>query len=302
MSMLKSMTGMAILREQWQGGEADWSWVWDIRSVNARGLDIRLRLPDWIEGLEASVRAEITKGATRGNITLGLRLSRDTSQASEKIDVDALTRVLGYLVTVAGEAKRTGLDLTPATAVDLLALRGVLITHSAEDDPAPLAKAILASLPGLLASFEAMRQSEGAALAAVLRAQLDKIEALTGQAAELAAARKEQMGEKLRENLARILENAEGMDPARVAQELALIAVKTDVTEEIDRLGAHVKAARDLLAQEGPVGRKLDFLSQEFNREANTLCSKSQSTELTSVGLDLKATIDQMREQVQNVE
>ncbi len=310
MSMLKSMTGMATLRDQWrepnQGADQEntpgWSWVWDIRSVNARGLDIRLRLPDWIEGLEGPVRAAITKGTARGNVTLGLRLSRDAAQASEKLDLEALRRTLGHLAAVEVEAKSAGVALVPATAVDLLTLRGVLISHTGEDDPAPLARAILASLPELLTSFEAMRQSEGAALAVVLGAQLDRIEALTGQAAKLAEARKDQMGAKLQENMARILENSEGMDPARVAQELALIAVKTDVTEENDRLGAHVTAARDLLAQDGPVGRKLDFLSQEFNREANTLCSKSQASALTSVGLDLKATIDQMREQVQNVE
>jgi len=308
--MLKSMTGMATLRTQWshpdqnpdQENAPGWNWVWDIRSVNARGLDIRLRLPDWIEGLEAPVRAAITKGTVRGNVTLGLRLSREATQATEKLDLEALNRVMDHLAVIAAEAQRAGVALVPVTAVDLLSLRGVLISHSGEEDTAPLAKAILASLPDLLASFEAMRQSEGAALAAVLGAQLDRIEALTRQAADLAEARKDQMGDRLRENMARILDNAEGMDPARVAQELALIAVKTDVTEEIDRLGAHVTAARDLLAQEGPVGRKLDFLSQEFNREANTLCSKSQATELTRVGLDLKATIDQMREQVQNVE
>jgi uncharacterized protein (TIGR00255 family) len=269
-------------------------------------LDIRLRLPDWVEGLEAPVRAAITKGTARGNVTLGLRLSRDSAQTSEKLDLEALARAMDHLKRITVEARRAGVTLAPATAVDLLSLRGVLVSHSGEEDTGPLVRAILASLPGVLSAFEAMRQSEGAALASVLGLQLDKIEALTGQAAELAEARKDQMGEKLQENLARILENAEGMDPARVAQELALIAVKTDVTEEIDRLGAHVTAARDLLAQtgpeKGPVGRKLDFLSQEFNREANTLCSKSQSAALTRVGLDLKATIDQMREQVQNVE
>ncbi len=131
---------------------------------------------------------------------------------------------------------------------------------------------------------------------------MQRIETLTSEAADLAEARKDQMAEKLRENLARVLDNTEGADPDRVAQELALIAVKTDVTEEIDRLRAHVAAARALLAEAGAVGRKLDFLTQEFNREANTLCSKAQSAELTRVGLDLKAIIDQMREQVQNVE
>jgi uncharacterized protein (TIGR00255 family) len=147
-----------------------------------------------------------------------------------------------------------------------------------------------------------MRQTEGEALAGVLTSQLDQVASLTEQAAELAAQRKDKMADALRENLARVMDNTQGADPDRVAQELALIAVKADITEEIDRLIAHVAAARDLLGQDGAVGRKLDFLMQEFNREANTLCSKAQSADLTSVGLELKAVIDQMREQVQNIE
>ena len=147
-----------------------------------------------------------------------------------------------------------------------------------------------------------MREEEGTALARILGDQLTMVEALVAQAAELAEARRGLMAETLRANLARVMENADGADPDRVAQELALIAVKSDVTEEIDRLRAHVAAARALLDKGGPVGRKLDFLMQEFNREANTLCSKAQNSELTAVGLDLKAVIDQMREQVQNIE
>ena len=147
-----------------------------------------------------------------------------------------------------------------------------------------------------------MRQSEGAALCAVLAAQLDEVSALTQEAAALAEARKEDVAAMLKENLARVLDNTDGADPDRVAQELALLAVKADVTEEIDRLITHVAAARSLVRDGGAVGRKLDFLMQEFNREANTLCSKSGDAALTAIGLDLKLTIDQMREQVQNVE
>ena len=147
-----------------------------------------------------------------------------------------------------------------------------------------------------------MRSTEGAALAQVLEGQLSEVASLTAEAAGLAEARKDEMAETLKRNLARVMDNTEGADEARVAQELALIAVKADVTEEIDRLTAHVQAARDLIGQGGPVGRKLDFLMQEFNREANTLCSKAQHSGLTNIGLALKAVIDQMREQVQNVE
>jgi len=195
-----------------------------------------------------------------------------------------------------------GLSLAPSKASDLLALRGMLEPGVIQDDVAPLIRQLKQEFTPLVGAFVEMRRTEGAALIDLLAAQLDRVETFTARAAELAETRKAAMAETLKTNLARVLNNADGADPARVAQELALIAVKADITEEIDRLGAHVTAARDLLAKGGPVGRKLDFLMQEFNREANTLCSKSQSTDLTAVGLELKAVIDQMREQVQNVE
>jgi len=165
-----------------------------------------------------------------------------------------------------------------------------------------LLAAIKGEFAGLISAFIGMRADEGTALAKVLGEQLGHVGDLTRQAADLAEARKDTMAAALKVNLARVMDNADGADPARVAQELAMIAVKSDVTEEIDRLHTHVGAARDLLAAGGTVGRKLDFLMQEFNREANTLCSKAQSSELTAVGLELKAVIDQMREQVQNIE
>ncbi|MBV1903802.1 MAG: DUF1732 domain-containing protein, partial [Marinosulfonomonas sp.] len=200
-------------------------------------------------------------------------------------------------------AQERGVSLTPATAADVLMVRGVLESSVGDaTDTAPLSAALKAALPELLNAFNEMRQAEGNVLHGVLSEQVDRIETLTSDAAAMAAVRLQQMQANLRENLARVLDNTEGSDPDRVAQELALLAVKSDVTEEIDRLGAHVKAARDLLASKDAVGRKLDFLTQEFNREANTLCSKAQSSDLTAIGLDLKAVIDQMREQVQNVE
>ena len=161
---------------------------------------------------------------------------------------------------------------------------------------------LLAQAQDLIAAFNTMRENEGTQLEQLLQTQLTEIETLMQTAATQAEARKDDMAQTLRRNLARVLDHAEGADESRVAQELAMIAVKADVTEEIDRLRAHIAVARDLIGQGGPVGRKLDFLMQEFNREANTLCSKAQSTDLTSTGLALKAVIDQMREQVQNVE
>ena len=189
-----------------------------------------------------------------------------------------------------------------ATTADVLAVRGVLEANQQDDDTAPLRALILTDLPGLIADFNAMRAAEGAALQTVIAAQLDRIAALTAQAKAEADTRREASASLLRDALARVLSNAEGVDETRLAQELAMLAVKNDVTEELDRLTAHIAAARDLLAEPGPVGRKFDFLMQEFMREANTLCSKAQALALTRIGLDLKTVIDQMREQVQNVE
>jgi len=213
-----------------------------------------------------------------------------------------LNTVLTALAGIEAEAMERGISLAPSKASDLLSVRGMLETSFGQDNTAPLVAQLKQEFASLVQAFVQMRTDEGASLGTVLIQQLDQIEILTAQAADLAERRKEERSETLKTNLARVLGNADGADPERVAQELALIAVKTDVTEEIDRLAAHVKAARELLAKGNTIGRKLDFLMQEFNREANTLCSKSQSTDLTSVGLDLKAVIDQLREQVQNVE
>lgn len=292
------MTGFAALKGETQG----FSWAWDIRSVNARGLDIRMRVPDWIEGLEPKLRQIIQNSAARGNISLALKVQADAGENVEQIDADALDRALNMIAEIEFSAQEKGVAFTPINAANLLTLRGVITTKTAEQDTVGLAKALTDQLPELLQGFNAMRATEGQALANVLTAQLTQIEELTTAANAAALARRDQVADTLRENLARVLDNTDGADPDRVAQELAILAVKSDVTEEIDRLHGHVQAARDLLAQDGPVGRKLDFLSQEFNREANTLCSKSQSTDLTRIGLDLKAVIDQMREQVQNVE
>jgi uncharacterized protein (TIGR00255 family) len=296
--MTNSMTGFAAAK----GESGGWNWAWDIRSVNARGLDIRMRLPDWIEGLEPALRPMIQKALARGNVSLSLKVQTEGSDVGGTLNATALSQALSMLAEVEHEAQSRGISLTPATPADLLNLRGVIDTASSDRDTGPLRDALVAELPGLLQAFNAMRAAEGAMLEEVLRDQVDQIETLTEAATKEAVNRREEMAASFRANLARILENADGADPDRVAQELAVIAVKTDITEELDRLRAHVKAARDLLATKEPVGRKLDFLTQEFNREANTLCSKAQSAELTRIGLDLKHVIDQMREQVQNVE
>ncbi|MFN3994024.1 MAG: YicC/YloC family endoribonuclease [Tabrizicola flagellatus] len=295
-----SMTGFAARR----GAGAGFGWVWDLRSVNGKGLDLRLRVPDWIEGLEAAIRAELQKAIPRGNVSLTLKVAPEEGGADAGFPLNeaALGAALASLARVEAAAIAAGVTLRQPTAADVLTLRGVIEQGGQETDTAPLRAALLADLPALLADFAAMRAAEGRALAQVLSAQLDRIAALTAEAQAETVTRGATQAETLREALARVLAATDAVDETRLAQELALIAVRTDVTEELDRLTAHVAAARALVADPAPVGRKLDFLMQEFMREANTLCSKAQSLALTRIGLDLKTVIDQMREQVQNVE
>lgn len=309
-SALVSMTGFAARSGSMPGHD----WSWDIRSVNGKGFDLRIRLPE-VEGLEAELRRAVSARVARGNVQLNLRLVRNDGADRLRLSGPGLTAALLALREIEQAAGKLGLVLAPARASDVLAMRGVLESGGAESAEAAdgesaagngpaqaLRAALLADLAPLLDDFCAMRRAEGAQLGGIIMAQIDQIAALTEQAAAIAEARRPEVAQALSAALARVMEGAPAADPARVAQELALLTVKADVTEELDRLRAHVAAARGLLAAGGPVGRKLDFLTQEFVREANTLCSKSGSTALTAIGLDLKHVIDQMREQVQNLE
>ncbi|MBY6006363.1 YicC family protein [Salipiger bermudensis] len=296
--MRQSMTGFAS-----RSGEIDGlRWSWDVRGVNGKGLELRLRLPDWIEGLEPLVRKAAQAKLARGNVQVSLRVAGGGEDEAAELDEAALSRVLDAMVRIEEAAGRRGLPLERSSAAQIVALRGVMASGQSQRDVPALRAALMAEFEMALAEFAEMRGLEGQALLTVLSGQLDEIEALVAQAAEAVESRRGEQAEKLRAALARVMEASEGVDEARVAQELALIAVKSDITEELDRLTAHVAAARALLQDKGAVGRKLDFLMQEFNREANTLCSKSGSSALTQIGLTLKTVIDQMREQVQNVE
>ena len=299
--MITSMTGFAAGR----GAGAGYTWAWDIRSVNGKGLDLRLRVPDWIDGLEPGLRADLQKAISRGNVSLSVKVMRDglgDDTPALRINDTVLRAVLAALSGIEAQALAAGVTLGQATAADVLGQRGVLDSGTGDEDTTALRGAILAGFAPLLAEFTAARRSEGAALAAVIAAQLDRIADLTAAAATEAALRLQSQSAALRQSVAMVMQAADGVDATRLAQELALIAVKTDVQEEVDRLSAHVEAARALLSDAGPIGRKFDFLVQEFMREANTLCAKAQALSLTRIGLDLKTTIDQMREQVQNVE
>ncbi len=298
--MIQSMTAFASRT----GAQGPHLWTWDMRGVNARGLDLRLRLPDAMPALEAAARTALAARLWRGNITLNLRLTRNDGTASLALDEAHLDRVLGALARIADRAAAQGVPLAPPSAADILSLRGVALTTVPEPDVADdsLVTTLRADLDALIDNFIAMRRAEGAVLSDIISLHLDRIESLIAAATTEARARHAETRAAMAAALRRVFEEVPEMDEARLAQELALLAVKTDVTEELDRLTAHVAAARALLHDPQPQGRKLDFLAQEFNREANTLCSKAQSADLTRTGLDLKAVIDQMREQIQNVE
>lgn len=297
--MTHSMTAYASR----SGAFGNTHWDWDMRGVNARGLDLRLRLPDGLGALEGPLKKSASATLTRGAITVSLRLSTDAAASTAQIDCTALDSTLHALRQVQTAAAQAGVSLTPPSATDILAQRGVMAGTEAapQDDPA-LTTALSTDFDELLCSFVRMRKSEGDALQSVITTQLDQIASLTKAAHRAADARQTDVAQTFSQNIKRILAETTEADPYRLAQELAILAVKSDVTEEIDRLAAHVQAARDLMAHSGSKGRKLDFLAQEFNREANTLCAKSGDPALTRIGLDLKAVIDQMREQIQNVE
>ncbi|WP_293449896.1 YicC/YloC family endoribonuclease [Planktotalea sp.] len=296
--MLTSMTGFAA-----RTGRSDgFSWGWEIRSVNGKGFDLRFRMPDWLSVLEADVRKQASAVIGRGSVSLNLKIMRDAGENSVEINPDALNRILEAISQIEQRAGETGVNLTPASASDVMNFRGVMDAPQNREASDELLDALRADIAPLLDSFNEMRTSEGASLDGMLTRQLDEIEMLTKNAQGLLGDRAAEMRTNFEAAIARVMGSRAEMDEARIAQEIAVLAVKSDVTEEIDRLHAHISAARDLMASGVPVGRKLDFLCQEFNREANTLCSKAQNAGLTEIGLALKVLIDQMREQVQNVE
>ncbi len=298
---LNSMTGFASAED----ASGALSWRWELRSVNARGLDLRLRLPSGREGLEPKLRAALQARLKRGGVTASLNILAGAEEAALQLDRGGLAAAVQAAAEARDAAHAAGLETAPLSLDGLLQIRGVLISGAAEPDAeaaAALEATLLQSLEEAADGLVAARAMEGQALTRIITAQVDEIEKLVVEAAASAEARSEAARDRLREKLDALVEAGADMSEERLAQELALIAVKNDVREEIDRLTAHVAGARKLLHEVPPVGRKLDFLCQEFNREANTLCSKSLSEELTRIGLALKVVIDQMREQVQNVE
>lgn len=294
MTALASMTGYARA----EGLDEGAAWLWEVKSVNGRGLEVRCRLGGGLDRLEPMVRERVSDALARGSVSVSLRLLRDTAQRSVIVHQDLVRRVFEAAADVAGEAGgRPSLDA-------VLGIPGVVEVREAEEDEAArdrLDSALLDGLERSLVDLAAARREEGIRIQAVLDAHLDEIAALVVGAASVAAAQPRALLAKLTERLAE-LQAAAGVPEERLAQEVALLATKADVREELDRLESHVAAARALLREGGAVGRRLDFLAQELSREANTLGSKSADIELTRLSLALKAVIDRVREQAQNVE
>jgi uncharacterized protein (TIGR00255 family) len=295
--VLASMTGFA----RSQGEISGISWVWELRSVNGRGLDVKLRLPAGLDAVEPGLRDAVAKALKRGNVSGTLTIKRE-AVAGLTADLAALERVKELAIALADEIP----GALPPRAELLLALPGVMRAVSAQDDSEELQTALRAVVQTgfveALAGLVGARASEGARLAGIVGKLLDEVENLYTEASVEAASQPALHKARLMAQLAEILGSTPGLPEEKIAQEIALLTTKSDVREELDRLAAHIAAARVLLAEAVGAGRKLDFLMQEFNREVNTLCSKSASLPLTGIGLKLKAVVEQLREQVQNIE
>jgi uncharacterized protein (TIGR00255 family) len=295
--MIASMTGFARVA----GDAGPVAWAWEIRSVNGRGLDVKLRLPNGFDQLDAGLREMAGKHFKRGNISATLSLKREAAMAL-MVDETVLARMLALALDVAGRIP----GAAPPRADALLALPGVIRNEARESADeaadAALLETIRTGFAEAIAGLAASRLAEGARIGAVIATLLDEVSTLHQAAQVEAADQPAQHRAKLTLALEALLAGNPPVAPERLAQEIALLATKSDVREELDRLSAHIEAARSLLASGQNIGRKFDFLVQEFNREANTLCSKSTSLKLTATGLEMKAAIEQLREQVQNIE
>ena len=291
---IASMTGIA----RSEGDVLGISWVWEIKSVNGKSLDLRVRLGPGFDSLEPQLRALLTQRFRRGNVSANLGVTR-TAPAAVRVNRETLAQLVGLMKELAGE-----IEAAPPRIDGLLALRGVVETVEDEADAVleERRQAVLASWANALEKLTDARAEEGARLATVLRTQLADMTRLVEAAAACAAAQPAAIRERLQTMLVNLADLVPGMPEERVAQEMALLVARSDIREELERLRAHLGQAADLLQQEEAVGRRLDFLCQELNREANTLCSKSADIELTRIGLSLKAAVEQFREQVQNIE
>lgn len=291
------MTGFARTDGTWQ----DCVWSWELKSVNSRGLDVRLRLPNGFDAIERAVRAALAARLSRGSLNGALQITRAKTPQTLAVNEALLEKIIAIADKV---GKTHGLE--PARIEGLLGLKGVLETMDAPEDKAEIEarnKAILGSFDEAVDALIAARQAEGARMADILESQLSTLSSQLEKANSSAARQPEMIRERLQTRLDELLaDRSQAPDPDRIAQEVAMLAIKADVREELDRLGAHIEAATVLLGEDRPVGREFDFLAQECAREANTLCSKANEPELSRIGLAMKTLVDQMREQIQNIE
>lgn len=293
---LSSMTGFA----RSHGASANYAWSWEMKSVNAKGLEIRLRLPPGFDAVEVPVRARAAEILSRGNVYATLTVTRAGIAPVVRINEPVLNALVNAIGNLKGlvDADKPRLD-------GLLGLKGVIeVEDEAETEEAKTAAevAVIAGFVEALKGLSEMRRHEGSALGNILSARLDEMAALAARAEHAPGRQPEAVKKKLADQIAQLLESSSRFDPDRLHQEAVLLAGKADIREELDRLAAHIEQARKLLSGGGAVGRRLDFLSQELNRETNTLCAKSNDVELTNVGLELKSVVEQFREQVQNLE
>jgi uncharacterized protein (TIGR00255 family) len=293
---LSSMTGFARA----DGAHGSYRWTWELKSVNAKGLEVRLRLPPGWDSVEAPVRARAAETLTRGTVYATLTTNREGVAPVVRVNEPVLAALLSAMRDIGQR-----IEAEPAHLDAILGFKGVIEVIDdveSEDEHRAAEAAFVAGFAQAVAGLAEMRRHEGSALGAVLTQRLDAIAGLTARAEEAPGRQPQAIRERLKEQIAVLLDAADRFDPDRLHQEAILIAAKVDIREELDRLAAHVAQGRRLLGEGGAVGRRLDFLAQELNREANTLCSKSNDVELTNIGLELKSAVEQFREQVQNLE
>jgi len=293
---LKSMTGFSRVEGEYEGV----TWYWEIRSVNGRGLDVRSRLGQGMEVLDTRIRALLAKTLSRGNVNIVLNMQHINGSVAIRLNEAALAQVIKAV-----DRARELMDSPPARVEGVLGLKGVLEFQDIEESEDLITSRqehLILSFQSALEGLIASRKQEGQALADIIARQFDEIERLVTVVDSSASRRPEAIRERLKEQISRIVDSSRNLDEERLYQEAVLLATRCDVEEELKRLEQHIAAGRSLLVSDGPVGRKLDFLAQEFNREANTLCSKSNDGDVTQAGVALKVVIDQMREQVQNIE
>ncbi|MFK4824004.1 YicC/YloC family endoribonuclease [Paenochrobactrum sp. BZR 588] len=297
---LQSMTGFARYSGTHQNGGLVTNFTWEIRSVNGKGLDVRLRLPQGFEALEHNIRGLVAKSFTRGNMQVSLNIDNGAERHEVSINYTQVEKLLN-----ASQELQARFGVAPLTLDGLFALRGVLDQPqeaASEEEEAALKVAVLDGLSALLLQLKETRELEGQALQRIFEKHVDEIALLTEKARHDPARTVEAIKTRLASQVSLLLDASQALDKDRLYAEAAYLATKADIQEELDRLDTHVASARKLLKDGGAIGRKLDFLSQEFNREANTLCAKSNAATITAIGLELKAAVDQFREQIQNLE